>query len=77
MMRASLDSPALERLRQYSAAWRMGAKVPRRWTRMTASHSSMVMLTSMRSRRIPALLTRTSRPPKVLMAVWIKRPAPS
>ena len=33
---------------------------------MTASHSCRVMLTSIRSRRIPALLTRTSRPPKVL-----------
>ena len=30
----------------------------------TESHSSSLMLTSMRSRRIPALLTTTSRPPK-------------
>ena len=77
MMRASFVSPALERLRQYSTACRMGAKVPRRCTRMTASHSSMVMLTSMRSRRMPALLTRTSRPPKVSRAVRMRRPAPS
>ena len=77
MMRASLVSPALDRFRQYSTAARMGAKVPRRWTRMTASHSSTVMLTSIRSRRMPALLTRTSRPPKVSTAVAISRCAPS
>ena len=77
MIRASLVSPALVRLRQYSTAWRVGAKVPRRWTRMTASHSSMVMLTSMRSRRMPALLTKTSMVPKVSMAAWMSRPAPS
>ena len=35
---------------------------------MTASHSSTVMLTSIRSRRIPALQTRTSSPPKVSTA---------
>ena len=77
MMRASLVSPALDRFRQYSTAARMGAKVPRRWTRMTASHSSTVMFTSIRSRRMPALLTRTSRPPKVSTAVAISRCAPS
>jgi len=68
MMRASFVSPALVRLRQYSTAWRVGAKVPRRCTLMTASHSSMVMLTSMRSRRMPALFTSTSIVPKVSMA---------
>ena len=36
---------------------------------MTASHSASVMLTSMRSRRMPALLTSTSRPPKVSIAL--------
>ena len=77
MTRASLVSPAFVRLRQYSAAARMGAKVPRRCTRMTASHSSAVMLTIMRSRRIPALLTTTSRPPKVSTAVSMSRLAPS
>ena len=35
---------------------------------MTASHSASSMFTSIRSRRMPALLTRTSRPPKVSMA---------
>ena len=35
---------------------------------MTRSHSSSVMLVSMRSRRMPALLTTTSRPPNVSMA---------
>ena len=44
---------------------------------MTASHSASVMLVSMRSRRMPALLTRTSRPPKVSTADWIRRSAPS
>ena len=33
---------------------------------MTSSHSSMVMLTSIRSRRMPALFTSTSSPPKVV-----------
>ena len=37
---------------------------------MTASHSSSVALTSIRSRRKPALLTSTSRPPKVSIA-WL------
>ena len=44
---------------------------------MTASHSSGVMLTSIRSRRIPALLTSTSSRPKVSMAVLTSRWAPS
>ena len=44
---------------------------------MTASHSSADMLTSMRSRRIPALLTRMWRSPKVVTAWSIMRLAPS
>ena len=45
---------------------------------MTASHSdSSAMFTSIRSRRIPALLTRTSRRPKWSTACWIIAPAAS
>src|SRR5450756_2037172 len=44
---------------------------------MTASNSSTVILTSIRSRRIPALLTRTSSPPYVSMAASMRRFAPS
>ena len=44
---------------------------------MTASHSASVMLASIRSRRMPALLTRTSRPPKVSIACCTSRSAPS
>src|SRR3954453_883398 len=44
---------------------------------MTASHSSSVMLTITRSRRIPALLTSMSRSPKCSMALLISRCAPS
>ena len=44
---------------------------------MTASHSSSVMFTSIRSRRIPALLTRMSRRPNSSIACWIMRPAPA
>ena len=44
---------------------------------MTASHSASVMLASIRSRRMPALLTSTSRPPKVSTAWWTRRSAPS
>src|SRR4051794_23133975 len=43
---------------------------------MTASHSSSVMLTITRSRRMPALLTRMSRSPKCSIALLIKRCAP-
>ena len=56
-MRASTGRPALCSARQYSAAQRLGANVPFRCTRITASHSASSMLKSMRSRRIPALLT--------------------
>src|SRR3954447_14779319 len=44
---------------------------------MTASHSSSVMLTRTRSRRMPALLTRMSRSPKCSTAELIRRCAPS
>ena len=51
--------------------------MPFKWTLITASHSSSVILTSMRSRRIPALFTKTSSFPKVLMAWSIMFFAPS
>ena len=44
---------------------------------MTSSHSSSVMLTSTRSRRMPALLIRMSRSPNVSMAVLTSCSAPS
>ena len=44
---------------------------------MTESQSSSDMLTSTRSRRMPALLTRTWRSPKVSTAVSISRLPPS
>src|SRR5437763_2974348 len=44
---------------------------------MTASHSSWVMFTITRSRRMPALFTSTCRSPKVSIAVRINRWAPS
>src|SRR5579884_270678 len=44
---------------------------------MTESHSSSVMLTSTRSRRMPALLTSTCRSPKASMAELIRRWPPS
>src|SRR5262245_9705886 len=44
---------------------------------MTASHSPSSMLTSMRSRRMPALFTSVSRCPKVSIARWTMRPAPA
>src|SRR6516165_10715599 len=74
---ASLCLPSLARSRQYSAAQCVGATVPRRCTRMTSSHSSGVMLTSMRSRRMPALLTNTSSLPKVSIAILTRPRAPS
>ena len=42
--------------------------VPFRWTRMTSSHSCSVMLKTIRSRRMPATLTRTSSRPNSSMA---------
>src|SRR5689334_6192137 len=50
----------------------MVAKWPLRCTAMTASNSSSLVFANIRSRTIPALLTRTSRPPKLSTAVWIK-----
>src|SRR5581483_9594757 len=75
--RACSCSPDFARSRQYAAAWRVTAKCPLRWTAMTASHSSSVMFTSMRSRRIPALLTTMWRLPKADTACSTSRRAPS
>src|SRR3954468_21005725 len=75
--RPRTSSPAFERSRQYAAAWRVGAKWPLRWTAMTASHSSSVMFTSIRSRRIPALLTRMSSRPNSSIACCTSRSAPA
>src|SRR3954463_11916430 len=44
---------------------------------MTASQSASSMLKLMRSRRMPALLTRMSRPPNSLTACWISFSPPS
>src|SRR3954453_6351693 len=77
MMRPSTVLPAFTWSRQEAAAQRDGAKVPLRWTLMTASHSSSVMFVSMRSRRMPALLTRAWRSPNVSTAVLMRRCAPS
>src|SRR4051812_20876153 len=66
MMRAHCGSPVvLFCSRQYAvAAWHVAA-CPRRCTRITASHSSALMEKIIRSRRMPALLTSTLRPPYV------------
>ena len=77
MIRPDTGLPALLCSRQYAAAQRLGANVPLRWTLMTASHSSSVMLVSIRSRRMPALLTTACRSPNVSTAVLIRRWAPS
>ena len=69
MIRPLTGWPALACSRQCATAQRAGANVPLRWTLMTASHSSSVMLASTRSRRMPALLTTTWRSPNVSMAV--------
>ena len=66
--RPSTDSPALEHSLQWAMAWRAGAKWPFRWTRVTESHSSSLMLASIRSRRKPALHTRASKRPNDVMA---------
>ena len=52
-------------------------KEPYRWTRSTASHSSSVMLKTMRSRRMPAALQRTSTRPYSSTAVRTIAPAES
>src|SRR5258708_737564 len=76
-MRASTASPFLAHARQYTEAWRVTAKWPFRCTRMTASHSSSLVVKSMRSRTKPALFTSTSRRPKVSIAVCTSARAPS
>ena len=68
MIRPATGSPAFDRDRQYCAAWRAGAAWPSTWTRSVASHSSCSEFTNIRSRRIPALQTTVSRPPKVSTA---------
>src|SRR4029078_4041306 len=55
----------------------MVAKWPLRWTATTASNSSSLVLANIRSRTMPALLTRTSSPPKVSTAVWTRPGASS
>ena len=70
MTRATRWRPSLASARQYAPACRSGAKWPLRCTRMTASHSSSEVLTSIRSRTNPALLTRMSSPPNVSIACW-------
>ena len=79
MMRASSLSPALARSRQCAAAWRATQKCPFRCTRTTASHSSSEVLTNMRSRTKPALLTTTSSRPNASSAACddAARPPPS
>src|SRR6476619_4144174 len=77
MTRPATCSPAFDRSRQWAAACRVGAKWPFRCTSITASHSRSSMLTSMRSRRIPALLTRMSRRPNAATAPSIRRFAPA
>ena len=57
------------------AAWRLTDQVPRRLIAMTSSNSSGVMLSSVRSRTMPALLTTASMPPNCSTAVAISRSA--
>ena len=56
--------------RQCAEANLVVLKVPFRCTRMTSSHSCSVMLKTIRSRRMPATLTRMSSRPNSSMAVW-------
>src|SRR5207247_944908 len=56
-------------------ACRVQLKVPFKWTAMTASHSSSLMLKIIRSRRMPALFTRMSIAPNSLTAVSTMRSA--
>ena len=66
---ASTGAPvSFDFCRQYDAANRLVVKWPLRWTAMTASHSASSMLKLILSRRIPALLMTTSRPPNVSTA---------
>ena len=66
MIEALTVSPALACSRQWAAAKRVGTKWPFRCTSTTSSHSSSVIDTSMRSRRMPALLTSTSSRPNAV-----------
>jgi hypothetical protein len=68
MTRASTFIRAFDWLRQYSAVCRVGENVPFGWTEMTASHPDSDIDVSMRSRKIPALLTNTSSLPKISTA---------
>ncbi len=56
-------SAALDRARQCAAAKWVVLKWPFRWTRITESHSSSDIEKTIRSRRMPALLTRMSSCP--------------
>ena len=73
MMRFCADSSRSER--QCAEANLVVLKVPFRWTRMTSSHSCSVMLKTIRSRRMPATLTRMSSRPNCSMAVPIRSSA--
>jgi hypothetical protein len=68
MIRPARPAPRLASSRQYAQACLVIAKVPLRWTAMTASKSSSVIENSILSRKMPALLTTTSRWPKVVAA---------
>ena len=58
--------------RQCAEANLVVLKVPFMCTRMTSSHSCSVMLKTIRSRRMPATLTRMSSRPNSSMAVWTR-----
>ena len=69
--------PAFDRSRQWAAAWRVGQKWPLRWTLTTASHSASDIEKIIRSRRMPALLTRTSSRPNASIACCDHRARPA
>ena len=78
MMRASTVLPAFDCSRQYAAAQRLGAKVPLRWTSMTASHSSSVMFDEHAVAQDAGVVDeRRARSPNVSIAVLTSRCAPS
>ena len=77
MIRQSFFTPAFIRSRQYAAACRDVANVPFRCTLITESQSSSVIENNIRSRRIPALLTTTSRPPNVSIACFTAASPPA
>ena len=76
-MRPDTSSPALARLRQWTAAKCDRAKWPFRWTRMTSSQSDSSMLKLILSRRMPALLTRMSSLPQASTAWATRASAPA